>query len=140
MTEFLCDSRSVWGYFRIFQMVRIDAGAFDAYVNTTPNPEIEKLRTEKERNEAKLRYCKNQLKALSQEEQNLERKARNHRIFTRGAMLEGFLQNPLLLTDEQVYTILKVAFHRPEVGETVRRLIEENVQKDENGERPREPL
>jgi hypothetical protein len=30
-------------------------------VNTTPNPEIEKLRTEKERNEAKLRYCKNQL-------------------------------------------------------------------------------
>jgi hypothetical protein len=103
-------------------------------VNTTPNPEIEKLRTEKERNEAKLRYCKNQLKALSQEEQNLERKARNHRIFTRGAMLEGFLQNPLLLTDEQVYSILKVAFHRPEVGETVRRLIEENVQKDENGD------
>jgi len=67
--------------------------------------EIEKLRAEKERNDAKLRYCKNQLKALSQEEQNLERKARNHRIFTRGAMLEGFLQNPLLLTDEQVYSI-----------------------------------
>ena len=67
-------------------------------MNTTPNPEIEKLRAEKDRNEAKLRYCKNQLKALSQEEQNLERKARNHRIFTRGAMLEGFLQNPLLLT------------------------------------------
>ena len=109
-------------------------------MNTIPNPEIEKLRTEKERNEAKLRYCKNQLKALSQEEQNLERKARNHRIFTRGAMLEGFLQNPLLLTDEQVYSILKVAFHRPEVGETVRRLIEENVQKNENSDGPGEPL
>jgi hypothetical protein len=63
-------------------------------VNTTPNPEIEKLRTEKERNEAKLRYCKNQLKALSQEEQNLERKARNHRIFTRGAMLERLPSKP----------------------------------------------
>ena len=109
-------------------------------MNTIPNPEIEKLRTEKESNEAKLRYCKNQLKALSQEEQNLERKARNHRIFTRGAMLESFLQNPLLLTDEQVYSILKVTFHRPEVGETVRRLIEENVQKDENGDEPGEPL
>ena len=109
-------------------------------MNPTQNPEIDKLRTERERNEVKLRYCKNQLKALSQEEQNLERKARNHRIFTRGAMLESFLQNPLLLTDEQVYIILKVAFHRPEVGETVRRLIEENVQKNENSDGPGGPL
>lgn len=109
-------------------------------MNIQSDLEIEKLYAEKERNEIKLRYYKNQLKALSQEEQKLERKSRNHRIFTRGAMLEGFLQNPLLLTDEQVYSILKVAFHRPEVGETVRRLIEENVQKDESGDAPGKPL
>lgn len=55
-------------------------------MNTIPNPEIEKLRTEKESNEAKLRYCKNQLKALSQEEQNLER---NSKISSAQAMITG---------------------------------------------------
>jgi len=101
---------------------------------------IDELKRQKDSIEARLWYHQNQLKALTSEEQGLERKARNHRIFTRGAMLESFLQNPLLLTDEQVYTILKVAFHRPEVGEMVRRLIEENVQQDENGDEPGEPL
>ncbi len=45
----------------------------------TPNPEIEKLKVEREHNEAKLRYHKNQLKALKHEESELNRKARNHR-------------------------------------------------------------
>ena len=102
--------------------------------------QIENLKTEQEKIQARLKYYKNQEIALDHEISQLERKARNHRIFTRGAMLEGFLQNPLLLTDEQVYSILKVAFHRPEVGETVRRLIEENVQKDENCDEHGEPL
>lgn len=85
----------------------------------TPNPEIEKLKAEKEHNEAKLRYHKNELKALKHEECELNRKARNHRVFTRGGMLEAFLLRPMLLTDEQVYSILKVAFHPKEIGDLI---------------------
>ena len=106
----------------------------------TPNPEIEKLEAEKKQNETKLRYHKNQLKALEREEAELNRKARNHRIFTRGGMLESFLLRPLLLTDEQVYSILKVAFHPKEIGDLINRFIDENERKlteDEQDEKTR---
>jgi len=107
----------------------------------TPNTKIEKLNAEREQNEAKLRYHKNQLKALRHEESELNRKARNHRIFTRGGMLESFLLRPLLLTDEQVHTILKVAFHPKEIGDLIKRFIDENERKlseDEQDEKTRE--
>lgn len=107
----------------------------------TPNPEIEKLKAERERNGAKLRYHKNKLQALKHEESELNRKARNHRIFTRGGMLEAFLLRPLLLTDEQVYSILKVAFHPKEIGDLIKRFIDENERKlseDEQDEKTRE--
>lgn len=95
----------------------------------TPNPEIAKLEAEKERNEGKLRYHKDKLKILKHEESELNRSARNHRIFTRGGMLESFLLRPLLLTDEQVHAILKVAFHPKEVGDLIKRFIDENERK-----------
>ena len=79
------------------------------------NKEIEKLKAEKRRNEAKIRQVSHEIKALEAEGKSLLRKQRNHRIFTRGGMLEAFLQEPLLLTDDQVYSLLKVIFHRPEV-------------------------
>ena len=52
---------------------------------------------------------------LYREQAQLERKRRNHRIFTRGAMLESFLKKPLLLTDGQIYELLKTAFGQSEV-------------------------
>ena len=107
----------------------------------TPNPEIEKLKVEREHNEAKLRYHKNQLKALKHEESELNRKARNHRVFTRGGMLESFLLRPLLLTDDQVHSILKIAFHPKEVGDLIKRFIDENERKlaeEEQDEKARE--
>ena len=87
--------------------------------------EEKKLLAERERNEVKLTYHKNRLKALKHEEAQLERKTRNHRIFTRGAMLESFLLKPTLLTDDQVYSLLKVIFHEPEVNEMLNHMIEE---------------
>ena len=106
----------------------------------TPKPDLEKLRAERARNEAELRFRQNEAKALDREIPELERKARSHRIFTRGAMLEGFLQKPLLLTDEQVYSVLQKAFAPPEVGTYVRRLIEENAHETETGDGGGEPL
>ena len=64
--------------------------------------------------EKERRYAMQQ-KILLHEQAQLDRKKRNHRIFTRGAMLESFLKKPLLMTDEQVYDVLKTAFGQPEV-------------------------
>ena len=89
------------------------------------NKEIEKLKEEKCRNEAKIRQVSHEIKALEAEEKTLLRKQRSHRIFTRGGMLEAFLQEPLLLTDDQVYSLLKVIFHRPEVDQILKQMIED---------------
>ena len=87
--------------------------------------EEKKLLAERERNEVKLTYHKHKLKALKHEEAQLERKTRNHRIFTRGGMLEAFLIKPTLLTDDQVHSLLKVIFHKPEINEMLNHMIEE---------------
>jgi len=89
------------------------------------NKEIKELQDEKIRNEAKLRQIKHEIKALEAEEKGLRRKERNHRIFTRGGMLETFLLEPLLLTDDQVYALLKIIFHKPETDRVLKQMIEE---------------
>ncbi len=59
------------------------------------------------------------------EQAQLNRKKRNHRIFTRGGMLEAFLQRPLLLTDDQVYRLLQTAFNTREVKDMESQLLSE---------------
>lgn len=98
-----------------------------------PEPQSEeskKLLAERERIDTKLTYHKHRLKALQHEEAQLERKARNHRIFTRGGMLEAFLIKPTLLTDDQVHSLLKAIFHKPEVNEMLNHMIEEVEKKN----------
>ena len=65
--------------------------------------------------EGKEKRYTDQMKILQREQAQLERKKRNHRLFTRGAMLESFLRRPLVLTDDQVFQLLKTAFSSPEV-------------------------
>ena len=60
------------------------------------------------------RYA-DQMKIIHREKAELDWKKRNHRLFTRGAMLESFMRKPLLLTDDQVYRFLKTAFISSEV-------------------------
>ena len=90
---------------------------------------IEKIKEEKRRNEVKLRQLKHEQKALEAEEKGLRRRERNHRIFTRGGMLEAFLQKPTLLTDDQVHSLLKIIFHKPEVNAILNRMIAEAEEK-----------
>ena len=56
-------------------------------------------------------------------------KARQYdrRIFTRGGMLERFMQRPLLLTDDQVYRLLQTAFNTEAVQTMEKALITEAV-------------
>ena len=72
--------------------------------------EKEKLIAQRDKNtaeikryEEKQRYYQREIRIMEAEESELDRKRRNHRIFTRGGMLEAFLLKPLLLTDASVY-------------------------------------
>lgn len=87
--------------------------------------QINKLNEEKRVYETKLRLMKHEMKALEAEEKGLYRKERNHRIFTRGGMLESFLLEPLLLTDNQVHEILTAAFSTVEVDSLLKMMIKD---------------
>ena len=95
----------------------------------TMSQKIEKIKEEKRRNEVKLRQLKHEQKALEAEGKGLRRRERNHRIFTRGGMLEAFLLKPTLLTDDQVHSLLKIIFHKPEVNAILNRMIAEAEEK-----------
>lgn len=77
--------------------------------------------------EEKERRYTVQQKILLREQAQLDRKKRNHRIITRGAMLESFLKKPLLMTDEQVYDLLKTAFQQSEIQTRETALIKEAI-------------
>ena len=64
-----------------------------------------------QRTEKEITRLEHQKKIKQHEAKQLERNRRNRRIFTRGGMLERFMQRPLLLTDDQVYRLLQTAFN-----------------------------
>ena len=68
----------------------------------------------------------NKIKYLDSQAKQLTRKERTHRLCTRGAMLEKYLGCPENLTDEQVETILKVAFHAEAAGKAIEHFKESN--------------
>ena len=96
----------------------------------------EQLLKEKQRIEAKLRLAENEIRAMEAQERGLLRKQRNRRIFTRGGMLEAFLLEPLLLTDDQVHELLHTAFRLPEVDALMRSMIQ-NARNEDAGEETR---
>ena len=77
--------------------------------------------------EEKERRYTMQQKILLHEQSQLDRKKRNHRIFTRGAMLESFLKKPLLMTDEQVFELMKTAFNQSEIQTRETELLKETI-------------
>ena len=92
-----------------------------------------KLLEEKQSAENRIRYLNNEIKAMEAQEKELLRKQRNRRIFTRGGMLETFLLEPLLLTDDQVHELLLTAFRQPAVDALLKSMIQ-NAGKGDNGE------
>ena len=90
------------------------------------NKSVEELREMKTKNEAEIRRLENKIKYLDSQAKQLTRKERTHRLCTRGAMLEKHLGCPEILTDEQVETILKVAFHTEAVGKAIEHFKDSN--------------
>ena len=93
-----------------------------------PEQEIERLDEKITQAEEKERRYAMQQKILLHEQTQLDRKKRNHRIFTRGAMLETFLKKPLLMTDDQVYELLKTAFRQSEVQTREAMLLKQMIE------------
>ena len=80
-----------------------------------------------QRTEKEITRLEHQKKIKQHEANQLERNRRNRRIFTRGGMLERFMQRPLLLTDDQVYRLLQTAFNTEAVQAMEKTLINEAV-------------
>ncbi|MBQ3485702.1 MAG: DUF3847 domain-containing protein [Clostridia bacterium] len=81
-----------------------------------------------QRTEKEIARLEHQKKIKQHEANQLERNRRNRRIFTRGGMLERFMQRPLLLNDDQVYQLLQTAFNTEAVQTMEKALISEAVQ------------
>ena len=78
--------------------------------------------------EKEIARLEHQKKIKQHEAKQLERNRRNRRIFTRGGMLERFMQRPLLLTDDQVHRLLQTAFNTEAVQTMEKALINEAIQ------------
>ena len=96
----------------------------------TNQSKIEALKKEQSSLQAKLRAAENRQKYLEAAEKKLTWKERTHRLCTRGGMLEKFLIEPGVLTDDQVMEILKSAFRRDEVTALIHSFLRENEKND----------
>ena len=76
-----------------------------------PNEQLEKLKQQKYVAEKKLTAAKHKEKRLESVIKRLTRSERTHRLCTRAGMLETFLKEPTLLTDDDVMELLTFIFH-----------------------------
>lgn len=89
------------------------------------NEKLEKLNRQKTAAEKKLIAAQHREKQLEHERKRLTRSERTHRLCTRAGMLEKFLREPTLLTDDDVMELLTFLFHGEAVQRKLDRLIEE---------------
>ena len=75
--------------------------------------------------EERLRQLKNQEKKILKQDIVKRRKERTHRLITRGAILESFIENAEELTDEEIKILLEEATKTKEFKETLK-IIREN--------------
>ena len=89
-----------------------------------PNEELEKLKQKQHKLEKKLTAAKHKEKRLKSEIKRLTRSERTHRLCTRAGMLETFLREPTVLTDDDVMELLTFIFHSEAVQKKLDLLIE----------------
>ena len=93
-------------------------------VDLMPNEKLEKLKHEQYVAERKLTAAKHKKKRLESEINRLTRSERTHRLCTRAGMLETFLREPTVLTDDDVMELLTFIFHSEAVQKKLNMLIE----------------
>ena len=88
------------------------------------NEQLEKLKHQKYVAEKKLTAAKHKEKQLEHKLKQLTRSERTHRLCTRAGMLEKFLREPTVLTDDDVMELLTFVFHGEAVQKKLNMLIE----------------
>jgi hypothetical protein len=96
--------------------------------------ELEKLRHKQYVAERKLTAAKHKEKRLQNELKRLTRSERTHRLCTRAGMLETFLKEPTVLTDEDVMELLTFIFQSEAVQKKLNLLIESRRETQETDE------
>lgn len=86
--------------------------------------EMEKLEHEKYVLEKKLTAAKHKEKRMQSELKRLTKGERTHRLCTRAGMLETFLREQTVLTDDDVMELLTFIFHSEAVQKKLNLLIE----------------
>ena len=88
--------------------------------------------------EKKLTAAQHKEKRLQSELKRLTRSERTHRLCTRAGMLETFLKEPTVLTDEDVMELLTFIFQSEAVQKKLNLLIESRreTQEADEGENP----
>ena len=89
-----------------------------------PNEKLEKLKHDQYVAEKKLTAAQHREKRLKNELKRLTRSERTHRLCTRAGMLETFLREPTVLTDDDVLELLTFIFHSEAVQKKLNLLIE----------------
>ena len=103
-----------------------------------PNEKLEKLKHDQYVAEKKLTAAKHREKRLDSEMKRLTRSERTHRLCSRAGMLETFLREPTILTNDDVMELLTFIFHGEAVQKKLNLLIKsrrETPEADE-GENP----
>ena len=93
-------------------------------VDPMPNEKLEKLKHDQYVAERKLTAAKHKEKRLQNELKRLTRSERTHRLCTRAGMLETFLREPTVLTDDDVMELLTFIFNCEAVQKKLDFLIE----------------
>ena len=91
----------------------------------TPNPELEKLRAEKEQNEKKIEQLTNKITRLENRQkyyEDGERKRRTHRLCTIAGTLESIAPEIKELDITEVMELLEYVFHKEDVQKAVQRM------------------
>lgn len=88
--------------------------------------------------ERKLTAAKHKEKRLQSELKRMTRSERTHRLCTRAGMLETFLKEPTVLTDEDVMELLTFIFQSEAVQKKLNLLIESRreTQEADEGKNP----
>jgi len=93
---------------------------------------IEKTNAEIAAIEQKITVAENKYHAEVDKLKKMTRNARTHRLCQQGGILGKFLIEPDMLTEQQVYEILKLAFSYSGVQELLKKFLDEN--NSENGD------
>ena len=91
----------------------------------TPNPELEKLRAEKEKNEKEIEQLNHKITRLENRQkyyEDGERKRRTHRLCTIAGTLESIAPEIKELDITEVIELLEYIFHKEDVQRAVQRM------------------